>query len=115
MFKEESDILHVSNVLVFSAYHPQTNGKTKRVNQILEQYLRCSVSYQQDDWVNLVSIAEFINNNSLHASIIVAPFFANYGLHPRFNISFLTTSVNPSAEGRACVLEELHHDLTLDL
>ena len=43
-----------------SAYHPQTDGQTERVNQILEQYLRCSVSYQQDDWVNILSLAEFL-------------------------------------------------------
>ena len=39
----------------------------------------------------------------------------NYGLHPRFNISLPTTSVNPSAEDRARILEELHHDLSLEL
>ena len=98
-----------------SAYHPQTDGQTERVNQILEQYLRCSVSYQQDDWVDLLPLAEFAYNNSLHASTGVTPFFANYGLHPRFNISLPTTSMNPSAEGRARVLKELHHDLSLEL
>ena len=103
------------SVKLSSAYHPQTDGQTERVNQILEQYLRCSVSYQQDDWVNLLSLAEFAYNNSLHASTGVTPFFANYGLHPRFNISLPTTSVNPSAEDRARILEELHHDLSLEL
>jgi hypothetical protein len=92
-----------------------TRGTTRqRVNQVLEQYLRCSVSYQQDDWVDFLPLGEFPYNNSLHASTGVTPFFANYGLHPRFNISLPTTSMNHS-EGRARVLKELHHDLSLEL
>ena len=98
-----------------SAYHPQTDGQTERVNQILEQYLRCSLSYQQDNWVDLLPLAEFAYNNSLHASTGVTPFFANYGLHPRFNISLPSDSVNPSAEDRARLLEDVHRDLSLEL
>jgi hypothetical protein len=33
-----------------SSYHPQTDGQTERTNQTLEQYLRCFINYQQDDW-----------------------------------------------------------------
>ena len=94
---------------------PPNWQELERVNQILEQYLRCSVSYHQDDWVNLVSLAELTYNNSLHALIDVTPFFANCGLHPRFNISLPTTFVNPSTEGRAHIIEELHHDLSFEL
>ncbi|MBW0501581.1 hypothetical protein O181_041296 [Austropuccinia psidii MF-1] len=32
-----------------TAYHPETDGQTERVNQILEQYLQMYVSYHQDD------------------------------------------------------------------
>ena len=35
-----------------TAYHPETDGQTERVNQILEQYLRIYINYQQDDWVD---------------------------------------------------------------
>jgi len=33
-----------------TAYHPQTDGQTERVNQELEQYLRLYCNYRQNDW-----------------------------------------------------------------
>ena len=98
-----------------STHHPQTDGQTERVNQILEQYLRCTICYQQDNWVNLLAMAEFAYNNSIHASIKASPFFANYGFHPRFSISIPETSINPSAERRAHTLQDVHRDLSLEL
>ena len=66
-----------------TAYHPQTNGQTERVNQCLEQFLRCHCSFLQDDWESLLPLAEFAYNNSENSSTLHSPFFANYGFHPR--------------------------------
>ena len=104
-----------TSVNLSSTYHPQTDGQTERVNQILEQYLRCTVSYQQEDWVDFLAMAEFAYNNSIHASTKVSPFFANYGFHPRFNISIPATSVNPSAETHARALHYVRCDISLEL
>src|SRR5437762_7421274 len=52
-----------------TAFHPQTDGQTERMNQTLEQYLRIFCNYQQDDWANLLSLAEFSYNNSRQASL----------------------------------------------
>src|ERR1700753_1153854 len=49
-----------------TAYHPQTDGQTERVNGILEQYLRIFSSYRQDDWAKLLPSAEFTYNNAEH-------------------------------------------------
>lgn len=69
-----------------TAFHPQTDGQTERVNAILEQYLRGYISYQQDDWFDFLALAEFAYNNSISATTKVTPFFANYGYNPRFEI-----------------------------
>ena len=46
-----------------SAYHPQTNGQTKRANQEMKQYLWLYISYQQDDWAEWLPMAEFAHKN----------------------------------------------------
>jgi hypothetical protein len=65
-----------------TAYHPQTDGQTERMNQIVEQYLRIFINYRQDDWKEWLPMAEFSYNNSVHAATQQTPFFINYGQHP---------------------------------
>ena len=45
------------------AWHPQTNGQTERINQELDQYLWLFMNERQDDWYNLLPLAEFQHNN----------------------------------------------------
>ena len=73
-----------------TAYHPQTDGQTERVNQILEAYLRHYISYHQDDWYDLLPIAEFAYNNAEHSSTRQSPFIVNYGYSPAIDINQLT-------------------------
>jgi hypothetical protein len=84
-WKELMKLLKVKTKLS-TAYHPQTDGQTERVNAQLEQYLRAYSNYQQDNWVELLSMAEFSYNNSVSAATGVTPFFANYGYHPRYDL-----------------------------
>jgi hypothetical protein len=44
-WKSLFEILKV-DIKLSSAFHPQTDGQTERVNQVLEQYLRCTINYQ---------------------------------------------------------------------
>jgi transposase InsO family protein len=59
------------------AFHPQTDGRMERVHQVLEQYLRCTINYQQDDWTSYFPLVEFAYNNTIHASTRQMPFYAN--------------------------------------
>jgi transposase InsO family protein len=66
-----------------TAYHPQADGQTERVNQELEQYLRLFVSERQDDWDELLPMAEFQYNNHIHSATQETPFLLDTGMHPR--------------------------------
>jgi len=52
----------------FTAWHPQTNGQTERVNQELDQYLWLFVNEQQDNWYDLLPMAEFQHNNHVYST-----------------------------------------------
>ncbi|KAK2355410.1 hypothetical protein QL285_092825 [Trifolium repens] len=62
-----------------SAYHPQTDGKTERTNQSLEDLLRACVLDDRGSWDDVLPLIEFTYNNSFHASIGMAPYEALYG------------------------------------
>jgi hypothetical protein len=62
-----------------SSYHPQTDGKTGRVNQIVEDMLRASILHFDKSWDTCLSLAEFSYNNTYQASLKMAPFDALYG------------------------------------
>jgi hypothetical protein len=74
-----------TRLCVSSSFHPQTDGKTERVNQTLEAYLRHFVTATLNDWDLLLSRAEFAHNNAFHESVQATPFYMNHGRHPRFS------------------------------
>jgi len=99
-----------------TAYHPQSDGQTERVNQVLEQYLRIFCDYQQDDWARLLPLAEFTYNNAQHASTKTSPFYANYGYHPRCTLKVTAPNednkpTNPAAENLVEKLKTIHTEL----
>ncbi len=65
------------DIRLSTAFHPQTDGQTERVNQVLEQYLRSYCSYQQDDWAELLPLAEHAYNSAVSESTKMSPFEAN--------------------------------------
>jgi transposase InsO family protein len=90
-----------------TAYHPETDGQTERINQILETYLRHYVNYEQDDWFRYLPLAEFAYNNATHSSTTMSPFFANKGFHPTLDIE-ITGISDKRAAVEASKLNDLH-------
>ena len=66
-----------------TAFHPQTDGQTERMNQELEAFLRMYVNYQQDDWIRFLSTAEYAYNSKIHSSHGKCPIEVAYGIKPK--------------------------------
>ena len=71
LFKELGTSLNLS-----TAYHPQTDGQTERVNQVIEDMLRMYVMDQPSKWENYLYLVEFAYNNGYHTSLKMSPFGA---------------------------------------
>ena len=62
-----------------TTFHPQTDGQSERVIQILEDMLRsCAIDYE-GSWDRHIPLVEFVYNNSFQSSIGMAPYEALYG------------------------------------
>ena len=75
LMRELNEMLGIKTKLS-TAFHPQTDGQTERMNQELEQYLRMFIDHRQDHWPEWLGMAEFAYNNKAHAGTKVSPFEA---------------------------------------
>jgi hypothetical protein len=80
MWKRICELLRITRRLS-TAYHPETDGATERMNQVIEHYLRCYTTYWQDDWAGLLPMAMLAVNNRDATSTGISPFFATHGYH----------------------------------
>ena len=76
--KELNRMLGIKTKLL-TAFYPQTDEQTERMNQELEQYLWFFIENRQKDWPEWLAAAEFAINNKVHMMTKVLPFMANYG------------------------------------
>ena len=94
-----------------TAWHPQTNGQMECMNQELDQYLWLFVNERQDNWYDLLSMAEFQHNNHVHSVTQQPPFLLDtgrlphMGFEPQQNPSSLKT-VNEFTEKMRMAIKE---------
>ena len=88
-----------------TAYHPQTDGQTERVNAILEEYLRAYLNFAEDNWYDLLPVAQFRYNSTEHSSTGQPPFVLLTGTLPRGEITPSVSAV-PAADDRLKYLKQ---------
>ena len=78
------EVFHLigTRVNLSTAFHPETDGQTERVNRVIEEFLRHFINPRQDNWDTLLLLCEFAINNSKHESTGHTPFYLNSGQHP---------------------------------
>jgi transposase InsO family protein len=100
-------------LVMSTAYHPQTNGQTKRINQELERYLHIFTSRRQDNWDGLLPLGEFSHNNHVHSSTQQTPFMVDTGRHPHMQQPrSKLESINKFVDRMALGIEEAKSALT---
>lgn len=91
-----------------TAFHPETDGQTERMNQSLEAYLRQYVNYDQDNWVQLLPMAQLALNNNVSETTGLTPFFANFGRNPNLFMTTLPSVGTDKAIVHARHLKDAH-------
>ncbi|KAJ3007050.1 hypothetical protein NUW54_g3696 [Trametes sanguinea] len=81
-----------------TAYHPQTDGQTERMNQEIETYLRIFINHRQDDWPDWLPLAAFAYRNRVHSATKQTPFFMTHGHHPYTGVETHKPLKNETAE-----------------
>ena len=105
-----------TNHKLSTAFHPQTDGQTERLNQTLEQYLRSYVNQQQDNWVELLPLAQFAYNSAKSEPIQISPFLANLGYNPEaYKQPRRDNIMAEEAIVKTNELRELHKQLARDI
>lgn len=105
-FMRELNKLLGIKIAASTAYHPQSDGQTERVNQEIEQYLRLFVNHRQDDWFDWIALAEFSYNNRMHSSTKSTPFMLDNLQNPRLGIEPIRESRLESLEDFSSRMEK---------
>src|ERR1700749_1278773 len=89
-----------------SAYHPQTDGESERVNQELEQYLRAFCNGDQTNWSKLLGTAEFAHNAKVHSATGLSPYEVLMGRKPTLAPPFQQNLRVPTANDRLTSIKQ---------
>ena len=80
-FIELLKLLGITSALS-TAYHPQTDRTTERVNQEIEAYLSIYCMSHPEDWLIAIHTLEFTHNNRRHTDRQSTPFELMFGNSP---------------------------------
>jgi len=102
-----------------TAFHPQTDGQTERMNASKEQYLWAFPNHQQDDWVRWLLLAEFAANNAVSETTKCIPFYVIRGTDPRMSFVGEPTQQPDqqcvSANKVQATMQQIHEHLRVEM
>jgi len=85
-----------------SAYHPQTDGQTEKVNHVIGTYLRAFSRHDPNRWDDMLPMGEFAYNSSTHAATGNSPFELDLGYLPRMPVDVVVrAAIGTGTRGKA--------------
>jgi hypothetical protein len=93
-----------------TAFHPQTDGQTERMNAWVEQYLRAWTTGRQNNWAKMLPVAEYAHNSWKHDATRQSPHELLIGIKPQVHVKFLPENVPASAD-RIRLLEDTRKEV----
>lgn len=109
VFQDLLRLLKIESALS-TAFHPQTDGGTERVNQEVEAYLSTYCTANPDTWVDALPLLEFTHNSRPHADRTVSPFELIMGTKPRALPEAFDHTDFPDNEIRIKTLQRLREE-----
>ena len=89
-----------------TAFHPQTDGQTERLNCEINTYLHIYVSDCQQDWAKWIKIAQFVWNNMVSSVMTDSPFGITRCYSPRLGTEPVDVSA-PAAKDFAAIFNKV--------
>jgi hypothetical protein len=90
-----------------TSHHPQTDGQTEKANRTLNEIIRHSIKYQQNNWDDLLPALEQAYNSSVHATTGLASFMVTFRQIPRNMADILIEPSSNSVESVSEVFKRL--------
>jgi hypothetical protein len=79
---------------LFTAFHSQTNEQSEIFNQEMKRYLRAYVNHQQNDWIDWLSMIEYVSNVFISITTQVFSFLVNYDFESRMSFDHTSLKEN---------------------
>jgi hypothetical protein len=112
VFQEWLKLMKIKSAMS-TAYHPQTDGATERVMQEIQAYLSIYCIANPSDWINSISLLEFVHNSRPHADRKQSPFELIMGFQPSALPQNLLSTKVPNLEERLNRLYQWRKDAQL--
>ena len=79
----------------------------------MEQYLRYYINFKQNNWKDILPLAQFAYNNHQHNTTRTSPSYANYGKHPNWDPNNnITISTSEAATTKINKIVKPHEELS---
>ena len=96
-----------SKLSMSTAFHPQSDGQTERMNRLMQQVLRCYAQKAPHTWVDHLPDVALAINSSVSSATGYSPYYLMFGVEPNLP-HVLGTRCDSSVQAVCDMLKSMH-------